>query len=296
MTFTGIVLVAISCFTHSGWNLLAKRQAGQNDFFWWVLLAITGGLAVPCVAGLGILAPPLRFWLLALGSGACLSVYFASLAMSYRRGDLSIIYPVARSAPVFILAWTEIFLGVRHNAPGYAGLGLIVLGAVMLPLWTGTGWNRWLNPGNFWALVTALATSGYSICDHAAMGIVRAASVSTPVLVGGAICYLWLQFSIGLVLLTALLWPTVCRPRAASLRTCGRDAVLVAALNALTYTLVLLAMMTSKVTYVVAFRQFSIVLGVLMGITILGERKGALSRLVGATIITSGLIMIALAR
>jgi uncharacterized membrane protein len=110
-----------------------------------------------------------------------------------------------------------------------------------------------------------------------------------------AVCYLWLQFGLAWVVMTLLLWPTTHRPRWRG-RRFTVIAIQVGALNIMTDSLVLLAMMTNKITYVVGFRQLSVAIGVVLGIVILHDRQGMAGRLIGVGIITVGLVLISIAR
>jgi uncharacterized membrane protein len=61
-----------------------------------------------------------------------------------------------------------------------------------------------------------------------------------------------------------------------------------------TYGLVLLAMtMTENVSYIVALRQLSIVIGMVLGVVFLFERL-LLTRVVGSVMILLGLVLVAL--
>jgi uncharacterized membrane protein len=60
------------------------------------------------------------------------------------------------------------------------------------------------------------------------------------------------------------------------------------------YALVLLAMSLSQVSYVITARQISVVIGVILGIALLGERQGKL-RLLAAVLICVGVVIIGLA-
>ena len=197
-------MVAISCISHSSWNLIAKRNVQQGDFFWWSLFCVMSALLLPVMIGLWWMPLPFACWVLGVKSGAFIGLYFASLSMAYRLGDMSIIYPLARSAPLFLLTWTAIVMGVRFDVYGYIGVGLVGLGAVVLPMFTGLGWRRWFNMANLWAMVTALATTGYSLCDHATMNIIEKNYAGTFDHVARSVCYLWIQFSFGWVVLSLL--------------------------------------------------------------------------------------------
>jgi drug/metabolite transporter (DMT)-like permease len=60
------------------------------------------------------------------------------------------------------------------------------------------------------------------------------------------------------------------------------------------YVLILLALRIAPVSYVAPARELSIVLGTLLGVTVLGERH-PVPRLAGATLILAGVLLLGLA-
>ena len=73
-----------------------------------------------------------------------------------------------------------------------------------------------------------------------------------------------------------------------------RSATIAGIMMSTTYGLVLLAMtMTENVSYVVALRQLSIVIGMVLGVVFLSERL-LLTRMVGSVMILLGLVLVAL--
>ena len=103
-----LVAIAIAAVLHAAWNILLKT-AGDP------LRTATAGVVasslilIPLVA-LGWLAfgqpsiPP-EAWLIGTISGAVEVAYFVFLAAAYRRGDLSVVYPLARgTAPLLAVA------------------------------------------------------------------------------------------------------------------------------------------------------------------------------------------------
>ncbi len=74
-----------------------------------------------------------------------------------------------------------------------------------------------------------------------------------------------------------------------------KEILTISVLQNVAYLLVLMAMQTSKVSYVVAFRQVGVLLGTGMEIFIL---KGShwKARIIGSLILTSGLVLIGLAK
>ena len=66
---------------------------------------------------------PTETWLLALVSGLLEAVYFALLSGAYARGDLSLVYPIARgTAPVLSVFVGIVFLGERLGPVGALGV------------------------------------------------------------------------------------------------------------------------------------------------------------------------------
>jgi drug/metabolite transporter (DMT)-like permease len=70
--------------------------------------------------------------------------------------------------------------------------------------------------------------------------------------------------------------------------------VLLGGLFGTSYVLVLLAMATSAVSYVISARQVSVVVGTVLGVWLLKERCGAI-RIASSLLICSGVVMIGLA-
>jgi uncharacterized membrane protein len=74
-----------------------------------------------------------------------------------------------------------------------------------------------------------------------------------------------------------------------------REILIIATLQNAAYLLVLMALQMSKVSYVVAFRQVGALFGAGMGIIFLKETQWK-TRITGALILTSGLVLIGLAK
>src|SRR6478735_46568 len=108
--FTAFALAFSSAFVHALWNLLLARARDSE-----------AATAVALIAGTIVFAPVAALtWdigsaaLPYLAASAALEVaYFALLAAAYDRGELSLIYPVARgSAPVLVAIFSVALLGV----------------------------------------------------------------------------------------------------------------------------------------------------------------------------------------
>lgn len=219
MTPFAVILVLVSCVGHATWNLISKRSGNTMALFCTANLAVLAlGLPFFLICdGYDVLGAPARLWLYLLLTGLCLAAYFASLAMAYRNGDVSVVYPLARTAPIFVV----LLEGLSQNRwptflPGL-GIALVVAGCFMLP-WRrmeigpdGLAWKNYANRGSLWALTTALASTGYTVIDDLGMDVM---SEVAPEL-RGAFMYGYLEWASATVFLLLAAWAVnglaVCR-------------------------------------------------------------------------------------
>jgi uncharacterized membrane protein len=102
-----------------------------------------------------------------------------------------------------------------------------------------------------------------------------------------------LSFSYGIVFVPLVLWR---RGVGALSRAAGASfgvATLASLISLMSYTLILQALATAKVSYVVAVRQISVLFAVAIATWFLGERPGP-SRVIGAIATVFGVALIAL--
>jgi len=284
-------LVLLSAFIHAFWNYLAKTSRDALPFFWWALLVSGLGYLPVFLFTWGAAPFPPAAWFCLLGASAFQAAYFISLARAYATGDLSLVYPVARSFPLVVPLWAFLFLGERLSGMGLAGIVVIVAGCFLLSARRdqagppgAAGKVRLLEevkrPAYRWALVTALVSSGYTVVDKVAVALVN----PIPYLY---LCFwaVWLMMSFYLLATrrTALLAPAWRRE--------WRRIVPCGLLFTLTYCLVLFAARISPISYVAALRQISIVFAVLLGALTMREGLPGL-RLAAALIICLGAALI----
>ena len=284
---------------HAGWNALGKGRVPTAAFF---LVASLGGLvllvAVPIlyprvVAGAGRIDIAL-----VCAAGLFEAIYMGSLARGYRAGDLSIVYPLARAVPAITVAFGSVLLGRAEAIPAgcWAGSILIVAGCILLPK-TRLGNFRlrdYANKPFLYAMLAAVGTTGYSLVDDTALGRLRFVHADlhpAPVT---------LVYSFFQVLMTAVWLAVLVFPRREGRRSFRgaigewRSALVTGALMTLTYAIVLIALAFAKdVSYVVAFRQASIPIGVLIGVVWFKEAM-PLPKLLGTVILLIGLVLVSL--
>jgi uncharacterized membrane protein len=284
----GIVLVA--AFFHASWNFLAKKSKKKIAFIWWFLL----------IAAIGYLPMFLYFWpqvTVSPAGWACIvatgilhALYFWFMGGAYERGDLSLVYPLSRgSGPLFVPIPAIIFLQEQLSFAGIVGISLVILGIYFIHLKSFTvvsliePFRALRGSASVWALCTGGTIAGYSIVDKMGVGLVY-----PPV-------YIYLMFAISLLLLS----PYVLAKERAALKLewlVNKGPVLIDGFLVLfTYLMILFAFRLSKVSYVVAAREVSIVFSAFLGIIWLKE-KHASQKIAGATLIALGVVFMGLSK
>lgn len=157
-----ILLVLTGALLHAGWNALIK--SGRSKLLDTVVITTVGAiLATPLVIWLPIPEP--MCWLY-LGSSVLIHTgYFGLLTLSYRYGDLSIVYPLMRgTAPIIVAVLSGWILGETPSALGWTAIGLLSGGIGLLGL-------PHLRPGSLsrrgvsFALLTAVVIVAYTLVD-----------------------------------------------------------------------------------------------------------------------------------
>ena len=282
-----------------GWNLVCKWEHPSSAFF--LLVNIFGTLClIPALILFGSAIPtfPTSVWLLLGATGIFQTIYMLGLANAYQRGDLSILYPIARSSPIFVVIIVMLFFDRADQISTQCILGivLVVVGMFVLPMKCLSDFHigNYLHSSVLFALMAAFATAGYSIIDDEALRFLRD-SPALPIagwqatilysFFEGLITCLWLGVWVlfqkrGRILMREILKTRV--PR----------ALLAGAGMATGYTLVLISLaFVSNVSYVVTFRQISIPLGTVFGILLLKE-PGYAPKYLGVAIIFTGLVLV----
>ena len=290
-------LILISVCLHAGWNLLGKGRAPSLAFF--MLAMASGALIFAPLLGLGpsFAVLPTEFWGWLVATGLCQVLYMGGLAWAYARGEVSVLYPIARALPVVLVPLVSLsLLGSQAlTALDLVGMGLIVLGALVLPLSSPQGLrpSTYLTPALGFALLAAVGTTGYSLIDKQALDIMVSVGYS-PTSAGAVFLVLQAIMTVVWGALLVMLLPAERRRLPALWRGERGSMVLTGVMVMATYGLVLVAMtLTAEVSLVVAMRQLSIPLGVMLGVLWLRERA-AIAKWIGIVIMLAGLWTVAL--
>ena len=156
---------------------------------------------LPFLAGLGYLPLflgqlSLKVLAISLTSGFIQTIYFICLIKAYRMADLSLVYPISRSAPLFTQIWAFLLIGEIVSFQGIVGISLVILGIFVTSI--REFHSRRVIPSfhasrrpYFLALAAALAGSVYVVFDKAGVQILH------PLLFG-CLINLWMCTFIGL--------------------------------------------------------------------------------------------------
>ena len=284
-----IVLIFVSTFMHAGWNLLARYQRSEAIFFSRMLMVVVVVGFAPGVLSEALthsLTP--KAWLCVTGSGCFCGLYFFGLGRAYGSSDFTTVYPVARAMPIFLVAMGDVLRGIYPTAIGWVGMLLVISGCFLAPLYSfcDFGVRSYFNRGSLWMLLTAMGTVGYTLLDKIASEAVRQGP-------GTAARYGYFYFLMSFGAYAVLL--RIFKVGGQDPDSVGwRFPFYAACLTFGAYWLILWVYQLSQyASYIVAFRQFSIVIGVILGFIIYKE-QGVVVRLAGTAMITFGLVFIGL--
>ncbi len=275
MSDFALLLVLIAAILHAVWNAIVK--CGDDKAV--VLATISAvNVAVGLVLVIVVDPPARESWPYLIASTLIHYIYYACLVFSYRLGDLSQVYPIARGiVPVLVALGAMVFAGEILPLAMWFGILVISFGIAVLSL---AGWNRTSSAPVLAALGTGLIIAMYSVVD----GIGVRLSQSPMGYIG------WLFLGEFPVFLFVSL-----RRRGQRVKVSARIVAfgLFGGLcAALAYGLVLYAKTIAPLGAVSAVRESSVIVAALIGTLLLGEHHWRW-RIGAAAIVAAGIIVIA---
>lgn len=283
MSLTVFLLVLLSAVFHASWNFILRKVTG-NIVVLWISLWASGLIALPFTlfflpAGINsVTSYALADFTLPLLSGLIHWGYFSLLATAYRYGEISTIYPIARGSGIALTGIVATFFLQEQISPaGLAGIALIIGG---IGITSGKGM---LIGDNRRSLLLALGV-GVSICGYSVVD--KSAVATIPPLL-----FLTLLYLLSAILMTPQILRNYYHQLPDQLRKHWRYALAVGIGSAGAYLIILYAYTLGPVSYIVAMREFAIVIGVLLGAVFLKE-KVTTRKWIGVLIIVIGLVFI----
>jgi drug/metabolite transporter (DMT)-like permease len=291
MTGRELGMVLVSALLHAAWNTAAKRNDRPTAF----MALLTGFTLVAMALALPwIPAAPFTGELLPLVLASCAlhGLSFYVLSRAYEAGDLSLVYPISRSTPAIVPLFAVLLLGEQLSGFGVGGILLTVAGMWLVHTGGAIKRNALREPAALWAYLMLLVTAAFSLVDKRAMALISSMPWESPL--PRAIAFYLVQTA-GAALLFV---PYAARKLGArSLLAFARQHAVMGALAALatlaSYALVLEALRTAQVSYVVAVRQCSVLFAVGFAVWALSERPTR-ARMTGTLGTLAGVVLIAL--
>ena len=287
---TGIaILVLASSVLHALWNFATRKSQGDLAALWLSLL----------LAGLAVL--PLAVWF-ALQSGLTAAswaymgltavihtFYFTLLASAYRHGEISLVYPIARGTGVAGTAALAAALGVDSVRPlAGAGIAAVCAGVLLVGLGHAPRGRHAVRRSVLTALAVGLTVVAYSLTDKLAVTTVWAGIAP-----GGLhpVVYVCAVFLGPGILMTPYVLAAARPQLGPALRERRRYIAAIGPASLVTYLMILFALRSGPVSSIVAFREFSVVIGSALGIFFLGERL-TLRKAAGIMLIAAGMVVV----
>lgn len=249
---------------HAVWNRILH---GTEDRA--ATMAVAGVVAGVALLPAIILAPPLAVWPYVLPSALAETVYALCLAAAYRRGAMTLAYPIGRgTAPLLVVLGGWLVLAQRPTPQTLAAALALVTGLALVATARA---HRAQRAATLFALLTGGCIAGYSLIDA------RAVRQASPLAYLGVVMALQ-----GLLLLIAM------RGDGQRFRRAMRPGLLVAVGSTAAYLLVLFAFQRATAGRVSTLREIS----VLIGLLIAREQSGPQVWL-GAALVVAGAVLAA---
>lgn len=270
-------MVLGAAFLHAAWNALVKVNV---DRLVMVAIMIISQVVIVVLALPFVEIPPAASWPYIWASTALHTAYFLFLVKSYRYGDLSHVYPIARgSAPLIIAVVSVVIVGETLSRQATLSVVVIALGIMSLTLTRGACGFR--EPkAILYALGTGMFIAGYTIADG--LGARLAESAHSYIV--------WLNIFNGIPTLIIVL----CLRRDqffVQVKASWKPGVLAGVVSLLAYWIVIWATTLAPLALVSAVRETSMVFAVLFGVFFLKERLN-LVRLASIAISLFGAVML----
>jgi drug/metabolite transporter (DMT)-like permease len=253
-----VLLILFAAVLHAGWNVLIKLESDNSTS---TALIVAGSAIIGCVF-LPFVPFPLRPSLPYLGASVVIHiVYFGILLLAYKKGDMSLVYPLMRGLPPLLTATAaSILLSEALSLRGWLGVALVSGGALMLT--ADFRFSKGFHPAPIaLALLNAIVIVTYTLVDA------QGARLS-----GNAFSYTgWMLFPLAVFFLLAI-WIIEGRYVFYRMAKEWKKSLIGGTCTFASYSIALWAMTLAPVALVAALRETSILFGTILSVFILKER------------------------
>ena len=283
MILAAVALALAAAALHGTWNVLVKVSGDPLRTFQRATVVGAVVMAVPALVGWLVTGRP-GINLAAVGFAALSATlevtYLWLLSAAYARGELSVVYPIARgSAPLLSVMIGLIVLGERLGTLQLVGVFVLLAGilAVTLPQTSG----RATLP----ALLTGVAIAVYTAIDRVGVRLTE------PWIYGWILVTL---MAIGMAISVRMAPRILNMPRAQASGITWRQSTVIGIFMWVGYLLVLIALSIAPLAVVAPVRETAVVAVSLWGVWRLGERRAAGLKIAGAAATLAGVSLLAI--
>jgi drug/metabolite transporter (DMT)-like permease len=274
----GVILV--SAALHASWNF-ATRAVRGNLAVLWLSLGLSGLASMPVAVVWTLQHPPrAESWLILLASCILNAAFFSLLGKAYEKGEISLVYPVARGSGVAGAALLAMGLGLETIHP-LAGAGIAAVCAGILLI--GLGHNGESQGPKLCAILLAVLT-GATIAGFSILDSVGVRGMHPIIYVSG-------QYLGTALFMVPYAWPRTKGKVLATWKQHPRHVAFIGPASLVTYLLILYVYLLGPASSIIAFREVAVVLGCLLGFFVLKERP-TVRKVLGIAAIVAGLVLI----
>lgn len=281
MIAAGVGLALLAAVVHGTWNVILKVSGDPLRTFRRATVMSGVVATVVLLPEVLILGRP-HFTGAALGlcfiSSLLETAYLVLLAIAYRRGELSGVYPIARgSAPLWSVAVGLLLLGERLSAAQLVGVALLLAGI------SAVAFSQAHGRATLPALLTGVSIAAFQTVDR--LGV----RMTEPWFYGWV---LFVLMAVELQILLAVAKRLTGDSAEKDVPTWRRSAVIGSGMW-LGYFLVLWALSLAPLTVVAPVREVSIVAVAAWGVWRMSEGRSAALKLAGAAATLVGVTLLA---
>ena len=298
MATNSIFLIFVSSLFHSFWNILTQTSNNSQCFsalkgIWIIFI----GVAYFLITGFPLeIGNELFMW--ALISGILHGFYILSLSRAYSTEDISYVYPIARSAPVFVPFFAWLFLGEEISLLIILAV-LVIISAIYIlhfdknliqglkSMYIAIGHNDMR-----WTFITLALVVSYSLVDKKAMDEYMFYFPDQPFTNG--VTFFFLEAIIGFVICNIYIFNKF--PLEEIIKNWSLDwrkCFLAAVATTFSYGLICVVLQFEKLSAVVSLRQISVLMVVYWGCWKLKEPYGR-QRILAGLLVILGVILISI--
>ncbi len=274
ITMVGLVLLA--AVLHASWNALIKSSVERVVAFAVIMI---GGSLLSFIGTAFVSFPNSESWGYLATSVLVHYLYYTFLLLSYRVGDLSHVYPIARGvAPLLVAFGGFVFIGETLTIGAMVGVCLASLGIMSLAFDRGMPKGENLQPV-IYALGTGFFIACYTLIDGAGVR-----------LSGDRMGYIFWLFALEGIPFT--IWALFWRAKDVAAFVITKPFISFGGAFATTaaYGLVIFAMSNGAMAHVSALRETSTILATIIGAVVLKESFGV-KRFAASVFVTLGVII-----